>query len=229
MLCWIFKISMCLIQNFSQCQTFVGVIKHSVVQMWHVQHVVEPVNLNWCHPAFILLPHWHVALSKDMKGPSYFLLPKLKFIFYCLKVVIYWWLFHCRVEVFQGDVSVTLHVELSKDMKGTSYFLLSKLKFIFYWWLSLCRVEVFMDTPRIQKILPTNSTCTILIVSIKQFGIILLSGSNPTIRKCSSPQVWHFIFYWSRYTLLLNFSGLPSINMLLFKKCSFYCYLIFLK
>ena len=52
-----------------------GVIKHSVVQMCHVQHVVEPVNLNWCHPAFILLPHWHVALSKDMKGTSYFLLP----------------------------------------------------------------------------------------------------------------------------------------------------------
>ena len=70
---------MCPSQTFSQCQTFMGVIKPSVVQMCHVQHIVEPVNLNWCHPAFILLPPWHVALSKDMKGTSYFLLPTSAF------------------------------------------------------------------------------------------------------------------------------------------------------
>ena len=69
------KIYMCPSQTFSQCQTFMGVIKPSVVQMCHVHHIVEPINLNWCYPAFILLPPWHVALSKDMKGTSYFLLP----------------------------------------------------------------------------------------------------------------------------------------------------------
>ena len=39
------------------------------------------------------------------------------------------------------------------------------------------------------KILPTNSTCTILIAAIKQIGAILLSGCNPTIRKCLFPLV----------------------------------------
>ena len=73
------------------------------------------------------LPVWHV--------------PKFKFIFYCLKVIFYWWLSFCRVEVFQGYVAVTLG---RGALQGHS-----------------------KDT----KILPTNLTFAILIISIKPYCI----------------------------------------------------------
>ena len=53
------------------------------------------------------LPIWHV--------------PKFKFIFYCLKVIIYCLLSHCRVEVFQGCVAVTLPHGALQGYKNTSY------------------------------------------------------------------------------------------------------------
>ena len=47
------------------------------------------------------LPIWHV--------------PKFKFIFYCLKVIIYCRLSHCRVEVFKVMLLSHSLMELSKD------------------------------------------------------------------------------------------------------------------
>ena len=77
------------------------------------------------------LPIWHV--------------PKFKFIFYCLKVIIYCRLFNCHVEVFQGYFAVTL---ANRALQGYS-----------------------KDT----KILPTNLTCVQLIALIKHICSILLS------------------------------------------------------
>ena len=79
--------------------------------------------------------------------------PRFKFIFYCLKVIIY-----------------------------DGYHIVA---WRFSRWCC-CHIGLW-SSPRIlqgHKILPTNSTCTILIAAIKQIGVILLSGSNPTIRKC---------------------------------------------
>ena len=117
--------------------------------------------------------------------------PRFKFIFYCLKVIIY-----------------------------DGYHIVA---WRFSRWCC-CHIGLW-SSPRIlqgHKILPTNSTCTILIAAIKQIGVILLSGSNPTIRKCLFPQVWHFSFYWIKYTLFSNNGNWPCINMLLFQRCTLF-------
>ena len=55
---------MCTSQTFGQCQTFIGVVKHSMVLIYHVQHAIEPINLNWCHPAFRMQPYYQEVFGQ---------------------------------------------------------------------------------------------------------------------------------------------------------------------